>query len=115
MTRTPEECRLIGAILPHGVAAGVLRRLREEKGIHRADVTGGRGLDHLFQFAPPGAGDEIAVEILSAVVPAERADDVFEFIFDAAGVDRPEGGVVFQYALHGASPFVLPDLPEETW
>jgi hypothetical protein len=113
MPRADEDCRLIGAVLPRGVAASVLRRLREEKGIHRADVSGARGLVHLLQFAPHGTGEDIAVEILSAVVPAGRADELFEFVFEAARVDRPDGGIVYQHALSGASPFALPDLPEE--
>ena len=113
MAYATEDCRLIGAILPRGVAQDVLRRLRAEKGIHRADVGAARGLDHLLQFAPQGMAEESAVEILRTVVPAGLADEVFEFVFEAAGVDRPDGGIVFQHALSGASPFPLPDLPEE--
>jgi hypothetical protein len=114
MTRTTEDCRLIGAILPRGVAPEVLKRLREEKGIARAAVCGARGLDHLFRFAPREAGEETAVEVLRAVVPAGRADELFEFVFEIARVDRPDGGVVFQHALTGATAFQLPELPEET-
>lgn len=114
MAHVEEDCRLIGAILPRGVAAEVVRRLREEKNIQRADVGGARGLDHLLQFAPHGTAEEIAVEILSAVVPADRAEEVFDFVFEAAGVDRPDGGIVFQHALSGASPFVLTEPPAET-
>jgi hypothetical protein len=114
MTRATEDCRLIGAILPRGVAPGVLKRLREEKGIARAAVTGARGLDHLFQFAPRAAGEETAVEILRAVVPAGRADELFEFVFEIARVDRPDGGIMFQHALSGATRFELPDLADES-
>jgi hypothetical protein len=113
MTRADEECRLIGAILPQGVAGEVLRRLREEKGIDRACVGGARGLQNLLQFAPTETGDVVPVEILNVVVPAARADELFEFVFETARVDRPEGGIVFQHTLSGAMPFVLPELPEE--
>jgi hypothetical protein len=114
MTRADEDCRLIGAILPQGVAAEVLRRLHEEKGIDRACVGGARGLHHLLQFAPRETVEVVPVEVLNLVVPAARADELFEFLFEAAGVDHPDGGIVFQHALSGAMPFVLPDLPEES-
>jgi hypothetical protein len=113
MPRADEDCRLIGAILPQGAAPGMLKRLREERGITRTAIAGARGLDHLFQFAPREAGEETAVEILHAVVPSARADEIFEFVFEAAQVDRPDGGIVFQHALAGATHFDLPALPDE--
>jgi hypothetical protein len=114
MTAANEGCRLIGAILPRGVAPEVLRRLRDEKGIVRAAFAGARGLDQLLRFAPRSAGEETAVDVLRAIVPAERADEVFVFVFEAAGVDRPDGGIVFQHLLSGATPYDLPELPEES-
>jgi len=113
MAHTDEDCRMIGAILPQGIAPDVLRRLREEKGIVRTCIAGARKLDHLLQFAPRATGEEIAVEILNAVVPAGRADELFEFVYVAARIDRPDGGIVFQHVLAGATHFDLPDIPEE--
>lgn len=113
MAHADEDCRLIGAILPTGMASGIVKRLRDEKGIARATVAGARGLDHLLRFAPRAAGEEIPVEILRAVVPAARADELFVFVYESAGVDRPDGGIVFQHALSAATHFDLPDLPEE--
>jgi len=109
MARANEYSRLIGAVLPPGVAADVVQRLQEEKGINRATVSGARGLDHLVQFAPRGTDDAVAMEILNVVVPAARADEIFDFVFDAARIDRPDGGIVFQHALSGAMPFTLPE------
>ena len=113
MADADEDCRLIGAVLPPGVASAVVKRLREEKGIARASVAGARGLDHLLRFAPRAAGEETPVEILRAVVPAARADELFRFVYESAGIDRPEGGIVFQHVLTAATHFDLPDLPEE--
>ena len=43
----------------------------------------------------------------------DRADEIFEFIYHEARIDRPHGGLIYVTGLDRATPFVLPDLPEE--
>ncbi|MBT6278116.1 MAG: hypothetical protein HOI95_28780 [Chromatiales bacterium] len=47
------------------------------------------------------------------IVAKERAEEVFEFIYHDAHIDRPHGGIIYMAALTQATQFTLPELPEE--
>ena len=53
------------------------------------------------------------IDVLSVVVDAKRADEIFEFLYERGGIgDR--GGFMYQAALPKASVFKLPEgLPVE--
>lgn len=106
--------KLVTCILPFGVAAGVLARLKQEQGIVEAHVRAARGIGRLTPSRYRSAGSQTEKEILSVVTPAERADALFAWLFHAARIDRPHGGILFMNALARATPFVLPDLPDES-
>jgi hypothetical protein len=76
-------------------------------GIHSANVSTGRG-----RGAGPigniGVWDEI--DTLAIVVPAERADEIFSYIYHAAELDRPRGGIMYQHAVGPATQFTMPDI-----
>ncbi|MBI2970285.1 MAG: hypothetical protein HYY36_06040 [Gammaproteobacteria bacterium] len=107
------EHKLISCILPRGIALDVLRKLRHEKGIIEASVNTARGMGKLTPLAHRGIGEQTEKDILNVVVPAERSDELLESNYESAHIDRPHGGMIFMHALSGATPFVLPDLPEE--
>jgi hypothetical protein len=52
-------------------------------------------------------------DILTVIVPSEIADEIFEFIFTTAGIDRPYGGFLYMGTLHRSSEYVLESLQEE--
>lgn len=104
---------MISCVLPHGIALDVLQKLKDEKGIIEASVNNARGMGKLTPLAHRGVGEESEKEIMSVVVPAERADELFEYIYEVAQIDRPHGGIIYVHALSRVTPFVLPDLPEE--
>jgi nitrogen regulatory protein PII len=106
--------RLVTCILPHGIALDVLRRLKYDQGVVEAMVGNARGMGKLTPLAHRGVGDQTEKEILNVVVPSARADELFDFIRRAAQIDRPHGGIIFMCRLQRATPFTLPDLPEET-
>lgn len=60
-----------------------------------------------------GVTDESEREIFSVIVKADQADDIFEYIYENAEINKPHGGIIYQHALHQSSEFVLPDVPEE--
>lgn len=100
--------KVIVCILAHGAGIGVIARLSAEKGILASNVSSGRG---------KGSGTTIharewdEVDILNVAVPAERADEIFEFLYEAAHLDQPHSGIIFQHAVSFATPFTLPDIP----
>jgi hypothetical protein len=100
--------KLIHCLLPAGVAAAVMERLRLEKGIvsmfhHHARGGGistrkGRESFHYVER-----------EIATVLVPEERADEIFEFLYVATGVNQPHAGMILMEKTLMASPLLLPE------
>jgi hypothetical protein len=98
--------KVIHCLLPFGRAAEALERLRREKGIvdvfhHHARGGGistrkGRESFHYVER-----------EIATVLVPEERADEIFEFLYFAAGVNQPHSGMVLMEKTIMARPVVL--------
>ena len=111
--RTTRDSRLITGILPGTKAMELLKKLKEEKGIITAHANSARGMGKLTPRAYRGAGEQTEKQILNVVVDAYRAEEIFEYIYHEANIDRPHGGIIFMTALRLGTPFILPDLPEE--
>jgi hypothetical protein len=105
--------KLITCILPKGVAAGVLKVLKDEWDIVTANINSARGIGKITPLKYRGLGDQAEKEILTLMVPAGRADEVFDFIYFEADINRPHGGLMYMLALQTATAFRLPDLPAE--
>lgn len=105
--------KLIVAILPTDVdALRLLKRLKEEQGIVAANVHFARGMGHVTRDRSVST-ETTQREILSFVVPEARSDELFAWFYAAADMHRPHGGIVYLQPLAAASPYMLPDLPEE--
>ncbi len=104
--------KLITCILPHGRALPVLGALKEELGILTATMHHARGTGRMTPLAWRGVGEAAEKDVISVTVPASRADEVFSFIFERAGVDRPHGGILYQQQLLKSTECSLPELPE---
>ena len=98
------DCKLITCITTKGKGLSVVKELKEEKGIITGNVAGGRG---------GGRRGRLEVDILTVVVERERADEIFEFIYDKADIESFHGGFLFQGALTRSTRFSLPDVPVE--
>ncbi|RRJ83772.1 hypothetical protein [Aestuariirhabdus litorea] len=105
--------KLITAILPKGRAAPLINTLVHERGINRVNVTYARGVGRLTPLRHRGVGESTEKEIVNVIVSVEEADELFEFIFFAADINRPHGGLMYQQPLTSATLFNLPDEPEE--
>jgi len=109
------ESKLVVCILPDdGTDVKLLAALRAEKNILAANSFACRGIStagskmrrRRFPRAEP-------VKTVCVVIPEERADELFRFIFEKADIDRPGGGIVYQAPLHSVTPFVLPEGVED--
>lgn len=103
--------KLITCILPHGVALDMLQRLKDEKGIIEASVNNARGMGRLTPLAHRGVAEQTEKDVLNVIVSADEADEVFEYLYESAGIGRPHGGLIYMTALGYTTPFVLPELP----
>ena len=112
MTAGPDK--LITCILPKGVAQPTLEKLKLERGITRTNINSARGSGKITPLAYRGIGGESEKEILNVVVSAVEADDIFEYIYVEADINRPHGGLMYMCRLSHSTTLELPDLPQET-
>jgi len=107
------DTKLITCILPKGTARGVSEKLLKEKGIVTGNINNARGSGHITAKKHQKAGYQTEKEIFRVVVDAEKADEVFEFIYNHAALARPHGGIMYQNALRKSTEYVLPDIDKE--
>lgn len=108
-----ERQKLITCILPKGVAPGVAGQLKEEYGLMTVDIKSARGVGKITPLAYRGLGAQSEKEILTVVVPEASADEIFDYIYHEAGINRPHGGMMYVYTLHQATRYEMPVLPDE--
>lgn len=108
--------KLITAVLPvESDALGVMDGLRSDLGVLAADVHLGRGASHLSSTrSRRRIGDMSEKKVLTVVVPEDQAEAVFAYIYEAAGIGRAHGGLVYQQPLLRSTVYELPDLAPES-
>ncbi len=102
------QYKIITCFLPAGKGQGVLERLHEEKNISSAFAYHARGAglaNHQNKKLPK----YIEREMITALVPVDRADEIFKFIFFASGINQPHAGMVIMTAATYASTLLLSD------
>ena len=105
--------KLITVILPKGRDKELVRKLVQELGIQRVNVNFARGLGRITPLQHRGVGETTEKSIVTVLVAEERAEEVFEYIFYEADINRPHGGLMFQQPLLATTAFHLPELEEE--
>lgn len=94
------EFRVLICVMPAGRGTEVLEALRRETGVisayaHHARGIGTHSLRHRIY------SDE--KQILTALVDAVRADEIFHFLYYSAGLDSPHAGMLMMgHAFRGA-------------
>lgn len=105
--------KLITCILPKGIASRVVNNLRETFGTVSANINNARGVGKITPLAFRGVGEQTEKEILTVAVDIDQADKLFEFIYDAAEINRPHGGIMYMHPLLQSTEYVLPEINNE--
>ena len=100
----------ITCFLPKGVGIRLVEMLHSEKNIDSTNVHAGRGLPTLENNENYGAWTE--QDVLTVIVDATQADEVFEFIFTQGEINKPGGGFIYQTSLTKASYYKLPGMED---
>ena len=103
--------KLITSFLPRGTGVPIIKLLKQETGICTGNINSSRGTG-----SSAGASDFdnwVEVDVLDVVVNADRADEIFNFIYEKAGIGEGKHGFMIQQTLVMSTKFSLPDLPEE--
>jgi len=107
------KSKLISAVLPKGIALGVIRKLKEEKNINTANLNYARGTGRLLPVKSRGGVVALEKEILEVVVDEERSEEIFEYIYEQADMNKPQGGLIYMHPLMQSNEYELPDVSEE--
>lgn len=105
--------KLITVIIPKGRDKALVEKLVNDLGIQSVNVNYARGLGRITPLQHRGVGETTEKSIVTVLIDAERADEVFEFIFYEANINQPHGGLMFQQPLLASTAFKLPELEEE--
>ena len=108
-----QKQKLITCILPQGVGHDVLVKLKTVKNVMTANLNHARGMGKLTPQKYRGASEQSEKEILHVMVNETEADELFEYIYVTADINRPHGGMIYMSSLQMASTFTLPDVPDE--
>ena len=92
----------ITCFLPKGTGVKMVEMLQSEKNIVSTNVHSGRGQRTAETWKEQ--------EILTVIVDADRAEEIFEYIYFEGKLNEPGGGFIFQSDLNRATSFELPDI-----
>lgn len=110
---SPRRKKLITVVLPKGESKPLIKALVKEKGINQITVNYARGVGRLTPLRHRGIGETTEKEMVHIAVNRKDADELFEYIYYKARINRPHGGLMYMQSLLGATHFELPDIPEE--
>jgi len=111
------SAKIISCMLPDdGTDLTIMRQLKNDKGVTRAESIACRGVHNLQQTKTRTGKlpEPTLYRLLSVVVTDEQADDIFDFIYHNAHIGQPGRGTILQRTLLGATVYSLPeDVPDE--
>lgn len=117
--RMPEfpACKVIYCVLPDdGTDKRVLVELRKKYGIVSAGSATRRGIGGLAKVKTKRGKlpQPRLVKQLYVICPVDQEEEIFDFIFWFANMDKPGRGVIWQQVVTGSSSYELPpDIPDE--
>ncbi len=94
--------KLIRCIIPLGKGMELLKLLKDEKDIitaNKIDVRGG----NVFARAV----GEIQLETVDIIISQDRADEIFEYIYEKMEIGSNHHGVLYQFSLSRSSSYNL--------
>ncbi len=106
--KTTTDKKLITCIIPRGLGSELVDALYTNKELSAVNVASGRGISRRGGYFAQ------EVDILTVVVSATQADDIFTYLYDRIDIDGSRRRFMYQQPLGSTTEFVLPkDVAEE--
>jgi len=96
--------KLITCIVPEANAAQGAAALREKFDLQGINKHFARGVGKSNPLVKRGIGEKTEKVVLKVVVDTAIADEVFEFLFNEADIDRPQGGLIYMNNIRSSTP-----------
>ncbi|MDA1371664.1 MAG: hypothetical protein O2971_13015 [Proteobacteria bacterium] len=106
------DARQIVCILPKGKASIVVSGLIKDFDIHDANFYHARGVGKFSAKSSSGLGEQREKDILDVVVSKEQAEEIFDYIFHKAEMNKPHGGLVYMVKVPIMALMQLPEPSE---
>ncbi len=94
--------KLITCIVPEEHATAGAAALRDTYDLQTINHHFARGIGKSSPLIKRGIGEKTEKVVLSVVVEADMADEIFEFLYHAVDINRPRGGMIFMNTIHSA-------------
>ena len=110
-----ETVKLITCVLNDEQNGKRLLSALKQRNIIRANSINCRGFASLAEVDNKDKLPEPRfVKLIEVIVSEAEADEVFDFIYEEAGIGEPAAGTIFMTALLGSSQYSLPEnIPDE--
>ena len=102
----------IVCVVPETKALPLATGLHKDKHIESANIHRGRGRSTKVR-AEQTFGEYTEMEMVSVLVEADRAEEIFEYLYFEMGLDKQRGGFLYQISELKSTIYKLPDIPEE--
>ncbi|MBT8115892.1 MAG: hypothetical protein KJP04_10935 [Arenicella sp.] len=106
------DAKMITCILPKGKAIGLQQAIIQERGIDSVNFHRGRGVGRSSRGSD-GIGAQQEREVLEVIIPADKADELFSYIYDKVDIGEQHGGIMYMQKVPKVSVLTMPDLPRE--
>jgi len=110
---TYADHKKITVILPKGKGLALLKSLKEEKEVVAATLNFARGVGKMTPLRFRGVGEQSEKEIITAVVSEELSEEIYEYLFNTAGINNPHSGIIYMSKLSKSNLYTLPEELEE--
>lgn len=94
--------KLITCIVPEANAAQGAAALHEKYDLQSINKHFARGVGKSSPLVKRGIGEKTEKVVLKVVVDPAIADEVFEFLFNEADIDRPQGGLIYMNSIRSS-------------
>ena len=102
------EQRLITCIVAHGMAKDIVGKLNSDKGISTAVLYRARGVGYSGIYRS-SLTEQVEKDILIALVPQTRADDIFAYLYEYFEIYEPHRGFMYMEKTGEMRCSVLPE------
>ena len=108
-----ENAKQIVCIVPKGRGRQLVEAMSEELEVYNSNFSHARGVGRSSDVNDRGVGEQQEKDVFAVTVAQDKADEVFEFLFYKAELDKPRNGLIYMQATPKTSIMSVPELSSD--